>query len=266
MPSPTSRFDAAPWLVGLLCLCAAPASAQVIVETTTSTTTEVTITGRVTTSSTQTVLVPEAPPPVVVIAEPVEVVVVEPVVVEPAPIEPVVAEPVVVEPAPEPTPHPAPTGLTPLLVVRGELGLRATRDGLVAPGGTALFGFTTPSGWGGGAVVGHTSPLGFSDAPSELQLALEAWRDFGPDDDVALRLVGRAGTVLALEAGGPSPRMLGQLGLGARMSLDRVVALLLDARGELQMRPGDVSDEGVSRDLEVVGGFVATLGLAIHLD
>jgi hypothetical protein len=130
-------------------------------------------------------------------------------------------------------------------------------------GASALFGLSVADGWGGGLVAGYFGDLG-TNAPSELHLALEAWRDFGPDDTVGFVLLGRLGTALVLENSGPSPRVLGQLGIGTRVSFDPRVSILLDARGELRMKPAGVDGPSVGPDLS--GGFVMTMGLAIRLD
>jgi hypothetical protein len=210
----------------------APASAQTIVESTTSRTAEVTVTGSVTTTHTQRVLVAE--PTVVVVDQGAQ---------------------------PSPTASEPSTPLVPLLVLRGELTMSGAYEDIIAASGTALFGLDAGGGWGGGLVVGYTSPLAIADTPSELQLALEVWRDFGPDDDVGLRLVGRGGTSLVLDENGPSPRVLGQLGIGVRTSLDARIALVLDARGELRVRPPELG-----RGAELSGGFVVSMGLAVDLD
>lgn len=245
MPSATTRSV---HLVSGLALLfsltsASPSAAQTVYESSTSTTQEVTITGRVTTTNTERVIVPE-----------------------PAPV--VVVQPMEVAPAPSSGP-----GLVPLLTMRAELTLSGVHDDIVLAGATAMFGLDAGNGWGGGLVVGYVSSLGFSDDPSEIQLALEAWRDFGPGDDIGFRLVARGGTNLLLDEHGPSPYPFGQLGIGARASLDPRIALLIDARGELRTTPAEADvDTGFGPDLvtndgfEVGGGFVMTLGLAIGLD
>jgi hypothetical protein len=232
---------AAFFVVGLL---APSARAQTVVERSTTTTAEVTVTGRVTTTSTETVI--SEPAPLIVVAE-------EPVVVvAPAPSTP----PSVVESA-----GPA---LTPDLTLRAELTMSGAFS-MPLGGMSARFGLHGNDGWGGGLVAGYFGELG-TNAPSELHLALEAWRDFGPSDLVAFQLLGRAGTALVLEATGPSPRVLAQLGIGARVSVDSRIAILLDARGELRVRPADVGVDGRPSGPELAGGFVMTLGLAIRLD
>ncbi|MBN8616108.1 MAG: hypothetical protein J0L92_36290 [Deltaproteobacteria bacterium] len=210
----------------------APASAQTIVESTTSTTAEVTVTGSVTTTHTERVIVAE--PTVVVVDQPAQ------------------QSATVSEPS---------TPLVPLLVLRAELTMSGAYEDIVAVSGTALLGLDAGGGWGGGLVVGYTSPLAIADTPSELQLALEVWRDFGPEDDFGFRLVGRTGTALVLDDDGPSPIVLGQLGIGTRVSLDGRIAMLLDARGELRVRPPELWQRA-----EVSGGFVLSMGLAIDLD
>lgn len=204
---------------------AVPASAQVIVETSTSTTAEVTVTGRVTTTTTERVVVPDA----------------------------VVVEPVVVDEVSEGP------GLAPLLAVRGELSLSGAHDMPLA-GMTAMLALDGGDGWGGGFVGGYFGEIG-TNAPSEVHLALEGWRDFGVGEMLGFVLLTRVGTALALESEGPSPRLLTQLGIGARVSIDPRIAVLLDARGELLLRPADLT-----RGAEVSGGLVITTGLSIRLD
>lgn len=203
---------------------AVPASAQVIVETSTSTTAEVTVTGRVTTTTTERVVVPDV----------------------------VVVEPVVVDESEGP-------GLAPLLAVRGELSLSGAHDMPLA-GVTAMLALDGGDGWGGGFVGGYFGEIG-TNAPSEVHLALEGWRDFGVGEMLGFVLLTRVGTALALESEGPSPRLLTQLGIGARVSIDPRIAVLLDARGELLLRPADLT-----RGAEVSGGLVITTGLSIRLD
>lgn len=209
------------------------AGAQTVIERSTSTT-EVTVTGRVTTS-TETVV--RSSPPVVV---------------DPA---------TVVEPAPA---RSMGVGLGPTLTLRAELTLSGAFSMPLA-GMCARFGLEGADGWGGGLVAGYFGEIGTS-TPSELQLGLEAWRDFGPGGSVAFQLLGRAGTALVLEPVGPSPRVLAQLGIGARVSMDPGIAVLFDARGELRARPAPVSSEGHASGPELAGGFTLTLGLAIRLD
>jgi hypothetical protein len=218
------------------CLTVTPVLAQTVVERSTTTTSEVTVTGRVTTTSTETV------------------------VTEPAPVVVVVSEPAIA--APEATV--SDPGLVPELTLRGELTMSGA-FGMPLAGMSARFGFEARDGWGGGVVAGYFGELG-TNTPSEVQLGLEAWRDFGPGDSVAFQLLGRAGTALVLEPTGPSPRVLAQLGIGARVSVDPRIAILLDARGELRVRPADVSVDGRASGPELAGGFVMTLGLAIRLD
>lgn len=203
---------------------AVPASAQVIVETSTSTTAEVTVTGRVTTTTTERVVVPDV----------------------------VVVEPVVVDESEGP-------GLAPLLAVRGELSLSGAHEMPLA-GMTAMLALDGGDGWGGGFVGGYFGEIG-TNAPSEVHLALEGWRDFGVGEMLGFVLLTRVGTALALESEGPSPRLLTQLGIGARVSIDPRIAVLLDARGELLLRPADLT-----RGAEVSGGLVITTGLSIRLD
>lgn len=224
------------------------ASAQVVVESTTSTTSEVTITGRVTTTSTQTVVVPD----VVVVPDAVvvpDVVVVPDAVVVPAP-------------APEPSSAPAPS-LVPQLALRGELTMSGAHDMPLA-GMTARFALDGGDGWGGGLALGYAGEIGTS-APSEILLALEAWRDFSPSDPLGFQLLGRAGTALVLEEGGPSARVLAQLGIGARVSIDPRLAILLDARAELRLRPAGAGPDGLAGP-DLSAGLVTTMGLAIRLD
>jgi hypothetical protein len=214
----------------LFSLVASSATAQTVIERSSTTTAEVTVTGRVTTTSTETVLA------------------------EPAPVV------LVTEPAATSTDP----GLVPDLTLRGELTMSGA-FGMPLGGMTARFGLQARDGWGGGLVAGYFGVLG-TRAPSELHLGLEAWRDFGPSDSVAFQLLGRAATALVLESTGLSPRVLAQLGVGARVSVDPRIAILLDARGELRVRPADVSVEGRASGAELAGGFVMTLGLAIRLD
>lgn len=207
----------------------ATTEAQVVVQSTTSTTAEVTVTGRVTTTTTDTLLVPEQPY-------------------------------IVLTPEPPIAAHPA--RLYPVLVMRGELTLSGARSMPLA-GFSALMGIDGSEGWGGGLVAGYFGELG-TNAPSEVHLALEGWRDFGPNDTVAFRLVARAGTALTLESS-PAPQVLGQLGVGARVSVDPRIAILVDARGELSMRPSSVRG-GEPVGPEVSAGLVITTALAIALD
>lgn len=240
MPTMTTRHTAAFAAFLAVGLLAPSARAQTVVERSTTTTAEVTVTGRVTTTSTETVV--SEPAPLIVVAE-----------------EPVV----VVAPAPSVAESSGP-GLTPDLTLRAELTMSGAFS-MPLGGMSARFGLQGTDGWGGGLVAGYFGELG-TNAPSELHLALEAWRDFGPGDLVAFQLLGRAGTALVLEATGPSPRVLAQLGIGARVSVDSRIAILLDARGELRVRPADVGVDGRPSGPELAGGFVMTLGLAIRLD
>lgn len=196
----------------------------------TSTTAEVTVTGRVTTTTTETVQVPVA---------------------------------VVIQPEPSPGPS-----LSFRLLPRGELVLSSDLDGPAA-GMSVLLGADAGDGWGGGLVVGYFGEIGFSRAPSEVHLALEAWRDFSPHDVIGFLLVARAGAAILVgdvplgQAGG---RPLAQLGIGTRVSFDPRIAMTLDLRGELRMRPAGFQGDGAPTPLALNGGLVITMGLAIALD
>lgn len=213
--------------------CTAARAQDVLVETTTTTTAEVTVTGRVTTTTTETVQAPAVVPVVVVEATPAST-----------------------------------TELSFRLLPRGELVLTNDRDDPLA-GMTALFGADGGDGWGGGLLLGYFGDLGFSSTPSELHVALEAWRDFSPHDPVGFQLLARAGSAILvgeLAPGEPVARPLAQLGVGARVSVAREIAITLDARGELRLRPAGHQPDGTPSPLSVSGGMVLTMGLAIALD
>jgi hypothetical protein len=238
MARSTARLTGTLALAFALCFATAEARAQdATFQTTTTTTAEVTVTGRVTSTTTETVQIAQ---PAVVAPQPVVL-------------------------APQPA---AASPLSFRLLPRGELVLTNDRSDPLA-GMTALLGADGGDGWGGGLVLGYFGELGLSSHASELHVALEAWRDFSPHDTVGFQLLARAGTAIVvseLAPGASIARPLVQLGIGARMSVSDEIAITLDARGELRLRPAGHAPDGAATPLSVSGGMVVTMGLAIALD
>lgn len=157
-----------------------------------------------------------------------------------------------------------PAGLVPTLTLRAEMALSGARVMPLA-GTSALFGFRARDGWGGGFVAAYFAELG-GDESHELHLALEAWRDFEPTRDLALLLVGRVGTALLLSERGPRQDVIAQFGIGTRVSVDPRLAILLDLRGELRVRPAVLAETEASLELSTYGGALVTMGLAMDID
>lgn len=154
--------------------------------------------------------------------------------------------------------------VAPILRTRGELLLVDGDYDFAAWGGSALIGARFEAGIAGGLVVGYLAEIG--DGPAEVDLALELEKDFSPLETLGFVLLGRLGTAFMLGDGDPQHegvRLVGQLGIGARVDLDPRIALTLDLRGVLRFRPG--GDTGTRRD-DVMGGAAITLGLALRLD
>lgn len=127
-----------------------------------------------------------------------------------------------------------------------------------ALGGSVLLGADAGGGWSGGVVLGYlTEP--FED-PSEVNVSLEANKDFHPGEQLGFVVAGRLGAAFMLdqraEAGA---RIVGQLGAGARIALDPRIALTLDLRGVLRVAPSGGADP-------LTAGMLITTGVALRLD
>lgn len=172
---------------------------------------------------------------------------------------PVVVEPPVVVETPQPG-----DPVTPVVRARGELLLVGGDYDLVAMGGSAELGARLARGLTLGIVVGYLSELG--NGPSEIDLALEVEKDLSPEDTLGFLLLARLGTAFMLEDGAfadDSIRLMGQLGIGARVTVGDGIAVLLDLRGLLRYRPEQASF-GAPRE-QLSGGAAITMGLSIAL-
>lgn len=230
------------WVIvlALSALHAAPALAQATVISTTTTATEVEATITATTTTTTTTVATDAP-----------VVVVEAAFVEaPTAGAPVAPAAVAARRGPRPFLHP-----------RAELALVGGDYDVGAWGGSATVGLDFGSGWSGGIVAGYLA--GIMSRGSEVDLMVEVVRDFHPDEDLALLLSARLGTAFMLEERHHQDlpfRILAQLGIGARMRFDPRVAITLDVRAIVRVRPPDLTPA------EVSVGMATTMGVLLHLD
>ncbi len=177
----------------------------------------------------------------------------------------IASEEVVVVAAPS-APDVAPSaddGLAVALTLRGELLLFAPEYDMAAWGMSALLSLAAADGWSGGLVLGYLGEIGF-DGPSEVDVGLEAARDFSPESTLGFVLVARAGSAFVLGELQPfdsGVRLFGQLGIGARISFDPRVAIAFDLRGVVRVRPPSVVTAA-----DVTGGLGVTLGAVIRLD
>lgn len=133
----------------------------------------------------------------------------------------------------------------------------------IATGASAMLGLSFNDGFQGGVVLGYLAGFGFSD-PSEVNLSLEAARDFSPESNLGFVLLARVGSAFILE---PEPqdvgiRLVAQLGVGGRVSIDRHIAITFDMRGLFRYRPNVDHVRGA----EVAAGAVISLGLMLRLD
>ena len=209
---------------------------------------------------------PSPSPPIVVVEQPSPIVVLEqPVVVEQPVVEqPVVVEqPIVAEPA---SPAGSPSPITPVLTARGQL-LVSDEHAVAALGGAVGIGASLHREWSGAVVAGYLGDPGHGG--SELDLGIEITKDFDPGSVLGFYVLFGIGAAFLLDdpeaPGDPSggPRMMAQLGVGARMSVDEDVALTVDGRGVLRYALPDVHD--LDGEGTVTGGAMLTLGLAIRL-
>lgn len=126
-----------------------------------------------------------------------------------------------------------------------------------ALGGSVLLGADAGAGWSGGLVLGYLGELG--EGASEIDASLEADRDFHPAEMLGFVLSGRVGAAFMLDQSAEAgARLVAQLGVGARVTLDPRIDFTLDVRGLLRVAPAAVDP--------VALGIAVTTGIALRLD
>lgn len=161
--------------------------------------------------------------------------------------------------------QPAPSGssLTGFLLPRFEiLALDPTYE-MAAWGGSVLLGLDVGEGWSGGALAGYAGGMDFDRGGSEVDLALEVMRDFHAAQRAGFVMSARAGVAfpLASASGNTDPvQVIGQLGLGARISLDPRIAVFVEVRAQARIRPT------AERDSVLSAGLVSMMALRVGLD
>jgi len=165
-------------------------------------------------------------------------------------------------PAPPPAPAPAAPSITPFLTLRGELLLTGADYAFGAGGGSSALGLRFDQGWSAALVLGYLGDL--DGRFSELDVALEGTRDFSPTDPMGFLLVARIGTGIGLGDATKDTfvRPFAQLGVGGRFDLGGGIALTVDLRGVLRLRPDDPFG---GTQLTPIPGLALTMGLVVPL-